>query len=173
MAIKGPGYLKTTWAFEERPVASTKLNTWDDRIEAALEAAFFLLNLAWGGGNGVLRGATTDNLRVVALPAPGLSVQVQPGYAFISKFPYKLAQTTDTVAVTPPAALPRLDLVQACLDTWSVSVKPGAEAESPNPPGADNHCIPLAHLYLRPGMTSVKNTNDDVNGYIIDARIYV
>ena len=39
MAVKGQGYTKTTWAFAERPVASGKLNSWDDRIEAALEVA--------------------------------------------------------------------------------------------------------------------------------------
>lgn len=173
MAVKGPGYLKTVWTFEERPVASSKLNTWDDRIEAALEIIFFLLSLGWGGGSGVLRGASTDDLRVVALATPGLSVQVKPGYAFISKFPFKLAQATETVAVTPPVALPRIDLVQASLESWSVGVKTGTETESPNPPGADSNCIALGQLYLRPGMSSIKNVNDNTNGYIIDARSYV
>ena len=55
MAFKGPAYVKTAWNFEERPVASAKLNTWDDRIEAALELVCLLLNLAWGGGS---RGAS-------------------------------------------------------------------------------------------------------------------
>ena len=91
MAIKGNGYLKTTWSFAERPVASAKLNTWDDRMEAALELIHFLLSQAWGGGDGVLRGAATDDLKAVATAPEGLSVMVQPGYAFISNFPYTLA----------------------------------------------------------------------------------
>ena len=37
MAIRGQMYIKTAWAFQERPVASAKLNLWDDRI--AMRAA--------------------------------------------------------------------------------------------------------------------------------------
>lgn len=70
MAIKGSSYTKTTWTFEERPVSSSKLNLWDDRIETALELAFWLLNLAWGGGSGVLRGATSGDLKVEAKTPP-------------------------------------------------------------------------------------------------------
>ena len=57
MAIRGKSFIKTSWAFQERPVASAKLNTWDDRIEAALELLMNLVSLAWGGGDGVLRNA--------------------------------------------------------------------------------------------------------------------
>lgn len=173
MAIRGPAYLKTTWSFEERPVASAKLNLWDDRIEAALELAFHLLSHAWGGGNGVVRGFTADNLKVTATPSPGLTVHVRPGAAFISKFPFRLTQTTESAEILPPAAQHRIDLVQANLDTWSISVKRGNEAASPSPPNADAHCLALAHLHLRPGMSVIKNTDDGVNGYITDARVYV
>lgn len=173
MAIKGKAYAKTTWAFEERPVASSKLNTWDDRIEAAFELVHFLLAQAWGGGDGVIRGATVDDLKVVALAPPSLSVQVQPGYAFIARFPYKLANAAQTAAVAAPAANPRIDLVQARLDSWDVSLKPGTESASPVAPAADTNCIALARLYLRAGMTSIKNSDDGVNGYIIDARKFV
>lgn len=170
MAMQGLAYLKTTWAFEERPVASLKLNMWDDRIEAALELIFFLLNQNWGGGNGVIQGATTDDLCVKALAVPGFYVQVKPGYGFISKFPYKLTQTMDTATITPPATHNRIDLVEACLDTWSVHIKTGNETQSPAAPSPSANCIALAHLYLRPGMTCIKDADDQTNGYIIDAR---
>lgn len=173
MAIKGKGYTKTTWAFEERPVASSKLNTWDDRIETALELIHFLLSLAWGGGDGVVRAATENDLKVMATSPPSLSVEVYPGYAFISNFPYKLANTTQTGDVTPPTANPRIDLVQARLDSWDVSIKTGTEAPSPDAPNPDSDCLPLAELYLRVGMTSIKNTDDSVNGYITDARTFL
>ena len=173
MAIKGLGYTKTTWSFEERPVASSKLNTWDNRIELALELAFFLLSQAWGGGNGVIRKAATDDLKVVANTTPNMSVRVKAGYAFISKFPYKLAAEAATSDVTPPVTNPRIDLVQARLDTWDVSVVTGTEAASPSAPAAQNDCIALANLYLRPGMTSIKNTDDATNGYIVDVRTFV
>ncbi|MCH7960019.1 MAG: hypothetical protein IID08_07810 [Candidatus Hydrogenedentes bacterium] len=173
MAIKGNGYLKTSWSFAERPVASAKLNTWDDRMEAALELIHFLLSQTWGGGDGVLRGATTDDLKAVATAPEGLSVLVQPGYAFISNFPYTLATALQTVDVVAPSVDPRLDLVQARLGTWDVSVKQGTEAASPVAPIADADAIPIAHLYLRVGMASIKDADDATNGYIIDVRNYL
>jgi len=173
MAIKGKAYIKTTWAYQERPVASQKLNTWDDRMEAALELVHFFLSMAWGGGDGVIRNATDDDLEVVATDPPSLSVEVKPGYGFVSGFPYKLEAATETVDVTPPTGNPRIDLVQARLETWDVSIKTGAEAASPVAPDPDADCMGLAELYLRVGMTSIKNFDDATNGYIIDARTFV
>lgn len=173
MAIKGNGYTKTTWAFQERPVASSKLNQWDDRIEAALELTYFLLNLAWGGGNGVLRGATADDLKVVPTNPASLSVQAQPGYAFVSKFPFRLAVAASSVEVVAPSSHPRIDIVQAKLATWGITVKTGTEAATPSAPSPDGDCIVLAQLYLRPGMTCIKETDDGVNGFIVDVRTFV
>ena len=173
MAIKGPLYTKTSWEFEERPVRSSKLNTWDDRIEAALEITCYLLSHAWGGGNGVVRGASTDDLQVVAKSPPSLTVQVKPGYAFIRKLPYKLALNTDAPDPAVPSVHPRIDLVQASLETWGVSIKQGSEAAIPVAPTPDVDCIALARIYARPGMTSIKNTDDATNGYLVDARTFL
>ncbi len=173
MAIKGSGYTKTAWTFQERPVASSKLNLLDDRIETALELAFWLLNMAWGGGSGILRGATTDDLKVEAKSTPGMTVAVKPGYAFISKMPFKLASSTDTSTLVAPTTHGRIDLVQARLDTWGVSVKTGIEAVTPSPPSVDADCIALARVYLRPGMTCIKNTDDATNGYLADVRTFL
>jgi hypothetical protein len=173
MAIKGNGYVKTTWAFEERPVTSAKLNTWDDNIEASLELLMFLLSHAWGGGNGVVRGAATNDLKVVAAAVPGLAVEVEPGYAFIANAPYKVATKTSSAAVTVPALNPRIDLVVAKLENWEVLIKPGVEAASPTAPAPDVETIALAELYLRPGMTVIKDTDDGANGYIVDTRTFL
>ncbi|MEK7794789.1 MAG: hypothetical protein AAB353_09680 [Candidatus Hydrogenedentota bacterium] len=173
MAIKGSGYVKTSWAFEERPVTSAKLNSWDDRIEAALELVHFMLSLAWGGGNGVVRGAAANDLKVLANSPVSMSVVVQPGYAFVSKFVYKLGTATQTADIVAPVTNPRRDLIQARLETWDISVKTGTEAASPSLPSPDTNAIALAELYLRPGMTSIKNTDDATNGYIIDKRTFV
>jgi len=64
-------------------------------------------------------------------------------------------------------------LVQARLENWDISIKPGTEASSPTAPNPDSDCIALAQLFLRPGMTVIKNTDDSTNGYIIDARNYI
>lgn len=173
MAIQGLSYSKTSWAFEERPVSSAKLNQWDDRIEAGLEIAFFLLNQAWGGGNGVLRGVPVGELAVSATSPVGLSVSVAPGYAFVDGFPYRLGAAVETAAVTPPDTEDRIDLVQADLTTWSVSMKAGVEAATPSAPAADSGAIPLAELVLRPGMASIKDADDGVNGYVVDVRAFV
>lgn len=173
MPVKGNGYLKTTWNYQERPVSSTKLNQWDDRIEAALELVHYLLNLAWGGGNGVLRGATSHDLGVKATVPAGMTVEVRPGYAFISRFPYKLGQTAESPVVAAPSTEARIDLVQARLLTWDIAIKSGDEALAPVAPAPDPDCIALAHLYCRPGMTRIADGDDTLNGYIIDAREFV
>lgn len=173
MAIKGLAYTKTAWRFEERPVASSKLNLWDDRIEAALELAFFLLSQAWGGGSGVIRGASTHDLKPEALDPPGLSVRVQPGYAFINGFPFKLAAAVETIDMIPPSSLGRIDLVQASVETWGIGIKTGQEAVTPSPPPLDSGCIAIARLHLRPGMISIKNADDGNNGYIEDVRTFL
>lgn len=173
MAIKGQSYSKTLWAFEERPVSSAKLNQWDDRIESALEAIFLLLNHAWGGGDGVLRGLPGGELAVVATGPPGLRVSVGTGYAFIDGHLFRLKTTTQAPEVVPPSTHGRIDLVQANLATWSISVKTGMEAASPVVPTVDDGAIALARLTLRPGMTSIKDSDDGVNGYVVDVRNFL
>ena len=172
MAIKGNAYARTTWAYEERPVASSKLNLWDERIEAALELTFFLLSQAWGGGNGVIRGVTADNLKACVKNPSRMAIEVRPGYAFIAKSPYKLngIQTLDLLA---PTTHSRIDLVQARLDTWSVGIKMGTEAPIPGAPSPDSDCLALAQVLLRPGMTCINEVDDGVNGYLTDIRVFL
>jgi len=172
MAIKGLGYTKTTWAYGERPVSSAKLNAWDDRIEAALEAVHFLLSLAWGGGDGVIRGAEGE-LRVEATDPPGLSVKVAPGWAFIGGSPYRMAEAVATVDLPVPQSADRVDLVQARLDSWNVTVKQGVEGGAPAAPEADADCIALAEVFLRPGAAAVRDTDNGVDGYVVDRRRFL
>ena len=173
MAIKGKGYIKTTWSFEERPVASSKLNAWDDNVESGLELLHNILALAWGGGDGVIRAATDEDLGVVADSPPDLSVTVRAGRAFISKFIYKLAEDTTAGPVTPPSGNPRIDLVQAQLSSWTVFISTGEESADPSPPSPSADCIALAQIYLRVGMTCIEDADDDENGYIIDVRTFL
>ena len=173
MAIRGKSFIKTSWAFQERPVASAKPNTWDDRIEAALELLMNLVSLAWGGGDGVLRNAADGDLGVSATSPPALGVRVAPGYAFIERFPFHLEAPAVLGGIVPPVNYPRVDLVQARLDSWDVTLKPGNEAVAPSPPEPDDACLALALLHLRPGMTAVFNADDGLNGYISDVRTYV
>ena len=170
MALKGHAYVRTPWAYQERPVASAKLNLWDDRIAAALEMAYVLINMTGGGADGVVAGLTAGDLEVTPAQPTGLTVVVQPGWAFISRMPYRLDEPFETAPVTPPVSQPRMDLVQARLADWDVTIKSGTESDTPSAPAADADCMPLAHVYLRPGMTSIRATDDAINGYLIDVR---
>ena len=79
----------------------------------------------------MVRGTGLGDLATQATGTPGLSVEVQPGYAFIDGYAYKLASAVETVDVAIPATLDPIDLVQAKLEDWSVSIKTGAESASP------------------------------------------
>lgn len=173
MAVKGKGYQKTLWSYQERPVASTKLNSWDDNIEESIELVHEMIALAWGGGDGVVRGAAANDLAVVETAPASLAVTVKSGRALISKFVYKLATDTVTSSVTVPSTDPRIDIVVARLADWSASVVEGTESATPTAPSPGTDEIVLAELYLRPGMTSVKDTDDGTNGYITDTRTFV
>ena len=172
MAIQGNSYTKTNWSFEERPVASLKLNTWDDQIEGALELAYILLNQQWGGRDGVVRAAT-DDLKIMPTSPVSASVNVGAGYALISGMPYKQPILAALPAIAAPITNPRIDLVQAKLSDWSVQVKTGAENATPVAPTLDIDTVALAEIYLRPGMSSIKDTDDSVNGYITDMRTFL
>jgi hypothetical protein len=98
---------------------------------------------------------------------------VGTGYGFIDGNLFRLKTTTQTAEVVPPLTHGRIDLVQANLATWSITVKTGTEAASPVAPTADDGTIPLAWLVLRPGMTSIKDSDDTVNGYVVDVRNFL
>lgn len=173
MSIKGHGYTKTAWGYEERPVASEKLNTWDNRIEAALELVFFFLNQVWGGGEGVIRGATIKDLKVEAKLLPGMLVEAESGYAMISRMPFKLAVRTETTVIAAPITHPRIDLVVADLESGAPVVITGTEAASPTAPSAPADTLPLAQIHIRTASTVIKNTDDGTNGYITDRRVFL
>ncbi len=169
MTGKGLAYPRTQWSYGERPVRASKLNAWDDHIADAVELLCRLINQALGGGDGVAPGIG-DELRVVATSPPTLSVRALRGCAFINEMPFQLTEATETLAIDAPQNNPRVDLVQARLEDWTIMVKEGVEAATPETPTPDEECLALAGLLLRPGMAAVKDVDDGVNGFIVDAR---
>ncbi|MCK5863366.1 MAG: hypothetical protein KAH38_12830, partial [Candidatus Hydrogenedentes bacterium] len=121
------------------------------------------------GGDGVLQN-TLDALQVAARTPPGMTVNVLTGIAFISNMPLALYQNVELLPITAPTTHPRIDLVQAGLSDWSFTIREGEEAAVPIPPEPDEDSLPLARIHLRPGMTSIKNSDDGINGYIEDTR---
>lgn len=173
MAIQGNSYTITTFSYEERPVPSAKLNEWDDQIESALELAYVLVNESWGGADGVVRGATANDLKITTTSPVSMELNVEAGYALIDSMPFKVASQMSLPEFSAPATNPRIDTVQAKLPGWAVEVKLGTEAASPTAPAVDSDAIVLAEIYLRPGMSSIKVSDDATNGYITDLRSFV
>jgi hypothetical protein len=172
MAIKGNAYTKTVWQFQERPVASSKMNTWDDRIESGLELAHENLEVALGGTDGVVRRGATDSLRPHAAAIPALYVEVYPGTAYIAGLPFALDAVTASPPVVAPVSQDRVDLLEARLEDWSIGIVAGSESATPTAPAASADALPLAELYLRPAMSSIQDTDDSTNGYISDVRAF-
>lgn len=130
---------------------------------------------AWGGGDGVIRGPGTEAATVETAPA-SLSVRVGAFKGFVSKRGIGLDAPQNTAAIVAPVGgsagdLRRIDLVQWTLGV-GLNVKAGAESGSPSAPALDTDSIPIAHLYCRKGMVSVKTADDSSNGYIVDARVF-
>lgn len=138
----------------------------------AIEA---FLSYAWGGGDGIIRGPGTEAATVQTTPA-SLSVQVGAFKAFVSKRTIEQPLAANAAAIVAPTGgsagdLRRIDLVQ-----WTygvgLNVKAGTESGSPTAPDLDADSIPIAHLYLRKGMSSIKTADDSTNGYIVDQRVF-
>ena len=136
-----------------------------------VEDAFKTLTMVLGADPGVFRVGASDPLRVSALSTPALKVQVGLGYAWLGD---RLLKNEDDPYQTPqfvaPTTHPRIDLIEA--NSSGFTVKTGAEGAVPVQPETDSGYLLLATVYLRPGMTSIKDTDDGVNGYITDMRVY-
>lgn len=132
---------------------------------------------AWGGAPGVLRNAGDTFLKVVANTTPNMGAKVNPGLAFVQNADgtvgtARLSAEYQLVTFIAPTSQPRRDTVQINAKN-DVTVKTGAESGAPSAPAVDAGYYKLAEIHLRPGMTSIKNTDDTVNGYIIDTRSFV
>jgi len=130
----------------------------------------YILSLAWGGGDGVIRN-DGDEGQVVAEDPPSMKVEVGTFRGFISKRIARLA-ATETPTLTKPTNNDRIDLVQFTLGA-GVNIKQGAENVSPSPPGLDSNSISFAQVYLRPGMSDIENSDNGTDGYITDIRVFI
>jgi hypothetical protein len=103
-------------------------------------------------------------------PSPSMRVYVHPTYGRTMRL--------DTAAplfwaggysatLSAPSTNPRYDLMYLVPSgNGSIGVVTGTEAASPSVPLVPDEVIPIAILYMRVGMTSIKNVDDSSNGYI-------
>lgn len=72
----------------------------------------------------------------------------------------------NTSAFTAPVTNPRIDLLVYDTAGSALAIRAGSEAASPSAPAPTSGDIILAEIYHKVGETSVKETNDTINGYI-------
>jgi hypothetical protein len=161
------------FSYQEVPLRSSKLNVWNGNLAAAFE----LLHLACSKllaqeENGILAVQGETPLLVKAQPTPGLTVQVESGWAVVAKTVAGLKERVTLPRgglVNVPTAHPRIDLL--VIDaTGDVRIIEGSEAAAPQVPATPDEAYALAELYARPGMTAIKDQDDGVEGYLIDKR---
>ncbi len=127
------------------------------------------LSLAHGGGDGIIRG-DGDEFAVTAQSPLSMSVDVGTGRGYIAYRWVRQALAVGTVEVSAPSGgNHRRDLVQFTLGV-GVNIKTGVEDPSPSLPTLDANSYNLAEIYCRDTMTTVKDSDDATNGYIIDNR---
>lgn len=104
-------------------------------------------------------------------PSPSMRVYVHPSYGHSMRVDamsplFWAGGYTSTLSA--PSTNPRYDLVYIVPSgSGSLGVVTGSENASPVIPAVPDEAIPVAVLYMRVGMTSIKNVDDSSNGYII------
>ena len=81
--------------------------------------------------------------------------------------------TTASGTFTAPSANPKIDLLYYDMGTDALGITAGAENASPVQPTMPSPVdkIPIALIYHRVGSTSIKNTDDSTNSYIMGRNI--
>jgi len=97
-------------------------------------------------------------------------VTVSPGVAIVSENIVWIREATTLNFTKPSAPYFRYDLIQVSAATRTVSGKTGVESASPTPPTPDLDAIELFRVWHSPGESSIKDTGDGINGYLIDMR---
>lgn len=111
-------------------------------------------------------------LRVIEQDTPDMTVKIQAGNAVINGYGIKNNADINSTTITAPSSNPRWDL--AVLDINGVlRIYAGDENASPTVPDVPFQNIRLAKIYHRVGSTSIKNTDDSTNSFIVDLRTFV
>lgn len=110
-----------------------------------------------------------SNLFVHQQSTPNTTVAVDSGIAFINGVYVKYAGG-NSGAISAPASNPRIDLI--CMSSNGVlSIVTGTEGASPATPTYPSDKLVLAEIYNIVGQTSIKQSSDGTNGYIVvDSR---
>ena len=97
---------------------------------------------------------------------PGMTLLVQPFSLSDQGFDVVYAGAS-TTTYTAPVSNPRIDLLVYNANTAAIAYRTGSESASPSKPTPTQYDIVLASIYHTVGETSIKDTSDGTNGYIL------
>lgn len=114
-----------------------------------------------------------DTMDCVAQGTPDMTVKVKEGTAFVNAQPITKDDWNSTEMTGPTGGSAgdarRIDRVELEEDgTYSISA--GTEDASPVAPTLSDDSISIALIHHRKSETSIKDTDDASNGYIVDDR---
>ena len=147
---------------------------WEERLAAAISS---LQTLTWcllGQGQKPLTYVYQE-MDAVPTPTPGMQIVLNPGIGFVNAVPVLCITSQTSPAFVPPASTGglRIDTVAVEATTSTMVIHPGVEVSSPSTPAAPGVASSeelLAYVHHRHGETSILNSDDGTNGYIVDAR---
>nr|BDD44678.1 hypothetical protein 8 [Legionellales bacterium] len=113
-----------------------------------------------------------NELAVKAQTTPDMTVQVLQGTAIVNGVGLDKTAASNSDTITAPTGNPRWDLVTINFNN-EINVFTGVEAASPVEPNVPYNHIKLGKIYHRVGSTSIKDSDDSTNSYIVDLRDFV
>jgi hypothetical protein len=172
-----PGYegcTGTLFVYGESPVTSTKLNRWSGNLEAGFWLLQRILCQVFGGeGNPLLLSPDeTPPLQVHEQETPNMTIRVSPGFLIGPAYLAGVSQVETvpaTGSITAPVNQPRIDSL-GILESGEWVLVTGTEAATPVAPNLPVDAVRLADIYLRVGATSILDSDDEENAYLIDRR---
>jgi hypothetical protein len=161
------------FVFQEKPVASLKLNRWNGNIAAGFDLVHRVLALMLAQQQpAILTDGSQQALQVVSTEPASMQVAIQPGWAVFDDTLVGLeAQPMVPLGVefNPPTSQDRIDLI--CITQYGeINSITGNEAPLPEAPATPEGSLALARVYQRPGATQILADDNSNDSYIIDQR---
>jgi hypothetical protein len=146
---------------------------WYEAIAAKFNDLNEAVSVLCGGPDGVvanyLHGLTSG--QVSAISPPSMSVFIAAGMFIADKQFFKIATSTSPT-FTAPTVEDRIDTIVASGPDRAYVVYTGVEASTPSAPSVGDGEVLLAHVYLRPGMTEIHESDVTGEGFLTDQRTF-
>lgn len=134
---------------------------WLNNIHASIYDMYYLMYHRWGEGiDGVIQiGDDFENSMLVSPTTPAsMKVEVAYGACQVNAQPFVLRDTWTSSVLVAPSSLPRIDVVQANVETRAITILTGVEDAAPVAPTISTNCVKLAEIDLATTTTSITGT---------------